>query len=57
MKELITFVKEYEKKYPQHKEEINNFLTLCQDEIEEGNSETNEIELCKSSILQLVGEE
>ncbi len=55
MNELVQWAKNIAKEYPSHRNEIWDFLSLCQDEIEEGGSETHEIELCKSSICQLVG--
>lgn len=53
--ELVQWAKSIAKKYPYHRDEIWNFISLCQDEIEEGGSETHEISLCVSSISQLVG--
>lgn len=57
MDQLVQWAKGIAKDHPKHKWEIWDFISLCQDEIEEGGSETHEIELCKSSILQLVGED
>lgn len=55
MNELVQWAKGIKQRFPEHREEIWNFISLCQDEIEEGGSETHEISLCKSSICQLVG--
>ncbi len=55
MKKLTEWAKDIAKNYPSHKEEIWNLVTLCQDEIDEGGSETQEIENCKVAICQLVG--
>ena len=56
MKDLIIWVNMMIKKYPKHKTDIIGSLQLCEDEIEEGGSQTHEIELCKESIMQIVGE-
>lgn len=55
MNELVEWAKEIKQRFPQYRDEIWSFISLCQDEIEEGGSETHEIALCKSSICQLVG--
>ena len=54
MKELIKWANEIARDCPEHKEEIFYFVSLCEDEIEEGGSIENEIQLCKQSILDLI---
>ncbi len=56
MEQLIKEAKEKIKQYPALEAEIKNFLFLCKDEIDEGNSEDNEIQLCRSSIDELIEE-
>ena len=55
MEKLVQWAKNIAKNYPSHREEIWDFISLCEDEIEEGGSETQEIENCKVAICQLVG--
>ncbi len=43
-------------KYPQLKGQVNDFFQLCKDEIDEGGSPTNEIDLCRNSVQELVDE-
>jgi len=57
LKELRKYKNETIEKYPQHKEEINDFYELCLNEIEEGGSETHEIELCINDIEELLNGE
>jgi hypothetical protein len=54
MKELIKYAKELIVKYPDKKTEIIDFVQLCQDEIEQGGSVEHEIELCYSSLKELI---
>lgn len=54
MKELKKWANEIIRDCPEHKEEILYFVTLCEEEIEEGGSIENEIHLCKQSILDLI---
>lgn len=42
------------KDHPKHKEQIMDFYTLCMDEIENGESPSNEIHLCMEDIEQLI---
>jgi hypothetical protein len=56
MEELIEWAKKYKDTHPEKFYEIWGFISLCQDEIEEGGSPQHEIELCKESIRQLVNE-
>ncbi len=41
-------------KYPHIKDEFLTFYQLCMDEIEEGESESNEIELCRNSFKEVL---
>lgn len=54
---LIEFAKKFIQENPNLKEEVNDLVQLCWDEIEEGASPTNEIYLCIESIKQLKEEE
>jgi len=56
MKQLREDLRAIVAKYPQLKDEVNDFYQLCQDEIEEGGSEQHEIELCRGSVQELVDE-
>ena len=56
MKELKKYVVEMINKYPGLREEIVDFYQLCQDEIEQGESTDHEIQLCYSSINDLIAE-
>ena len=56
MKELIQWATSLKNEYPDKFSEIWDYVSLCQDEIEEGGSPTHEIELCKESIKQLIEE-
>jgi len=53
METLKSYCDEMISKYPQHKEEIVDYLQLAIDEIESGASETNEIGLCVGAIEEL----
>ena len=44
-------------KHPEHKEDMLDFYSLCIDEIADGGSEWNEVQLCISSIDELLEEE
>lgn len=55
MQELIKWCRTVKDKHPQFISEINEFMWLCKDEIEEGGSEVSEIENCKEAIRQLTG--
>lgn len=57
MKELIEFARNFITKNPGLKSEVEDLVQLCRDEIEEGGSETHEIQLCTESIKQLLEEE
>lgn len=56
LEQLKEFVKTSIKEHPELKTDILGFYYLCLDEIDEGESETNEISLCISSIEQLIEE-
>ena len=44
-------------KHPEHKEEMLDLYSLCIDEIADGGSEWNEVQLCRSSIEELLEED
>jgi len=52
--ELYDYCRKQKKQYPNLAEEIEDFWQLCMDEIEEGSSVQNEIDLCESSIDELI---
>lgn len=56
IKELIEWAKERMIKCPKLKEEIQDYLQLAIDEIEEGASVSNEVNLCMSDINELIKE-
>ena len=56
MQKLASWCLEIISKHPQHVKEINGFFKLCQDEILAGESMTNEVELCRGSINELINE-
>jgi hypothetical protein len=51
---LRTFIKEKIFQYPNLEDEILDLYALCLDEIDEGNSENNEVELCINDINSLI---
>ena len=57
MNELIKYATEMARQYPTRLNEINDLLSLCHSEIEEGGSEAHEIELCAEDIKQLCEDE
>ena len=56
MKELVQELRVVIAKYPQLKEQVNDFFQLCKDEIEEGGSPDHEMQLCRGSVQELVDE-
>jgi hypothetical protein len=54
MNELVQWARALKNEHPDKFDEIWDFVSLCQDEIEAGGSPTHEIELCKESIKQLL---
>jgi len=57
MKELIKYATEMARQYPNKLDEINDLLSLCYSEIEEGGSEAHEIQLCTEDIRQICEED
>ncbi len=57
MKRLIDYAKEFIAKHPRFKEEVNDLVRLCYNEIEEGGSVEHEIDLAINSIDQLLEED
>jgi hypothetical protein len=55
MEELKKYSKEMIVKYPHFKSEIEDLVELCRDEIESGESPTEEIRKCMYDIDELVG--
>ena len=54
LENLKAFIKEKIKQYPNLKEEIFDFYSLCLDEGEGGGSEMNEVELCINDVNSLI---
>jgi len=52
-KTLIEYARKIASEKPELKSQINDFVGLCNDEIEEGGSPTHERQLCYESIRQL----
>ena len=50
MRDLKLYCEEMIERYPQHKEVIDAYYQLALDEIESGESQPNEINLCVSAI-------
>lgn len=53
---LKNFVKEKISEYPSLEDDIRGFYHLCLQEIEDGGSETHEVDLCISDIEDLIEE-
>lgn len=53
-KEMIAWAREKAKACPKLKEEIFDYVQLALDEIEDGASEQNEINLCINEIEELI---
>jgi len=55
METALNFAKDFIKNHPEHTEEVQSFYSLMMSEIEEGNSENNEVNLfisaCKDLLL------
>lgn len=56
IKELIVWANQKKKVCPKLAEEIQEFVQLALDEIEDGASIQNEINLCKSDIEELIND-
>jgi len=54
MDRLTAYLREAITNHPHLRGQINDFYKLCLDEIENGESEQNEIELCFSSVDELI---
>jgi antitoxin component HigA of HigAB toxin-antitoxin module len=57
MIEFLKYVNEVVKNHPELNAEIMDLVQLCSDEIEAGESQEHEIELCMEDIRQLIEEE
>lgn len=57
MEELLKYAKKSIESRPDLKEEIDDLVQLCRDEIEQGESADHEIELCREDIRQLIEED
>jgi len=56
MYELVKFATEQKIKFPELTDDIDGIVELCEMEIEEGSSETHEIQLATEQINQLIEE-
>jgi len=54
LEELRGYCKEVIKDYPKIESDIVELFTLCVSEIEEGGSESHEVELCLGDIEELI---
>lgn len=54
--ELRKWVSEKMNQYPELRSDIRDLYQLCLDEIEEGGSESHEIDLCINSINDLIND-
>lgn len=57
LQQLKEWIKVQIAQHPEHKEEMLDLYSLCIDEIADGGSEWNEVQLCISSIEELLEEE
>jgi hypothetical protein len=57
LEQLKEWIKVQITKHPEHKEEMLDLYSLCIDEIADGGSEWNEVQLCISSIEELLEED
>ena len=55
LEQLVQWARNVAKDYPEYKDEIWSFISLCQDEVEEGGSEAHEVQLAYNDICDLVG--
>jgi hypothetical protein len=53
--DLVDWARGIKKRFPQHKEEIWDLISLCIDEVQDEGSETHEVQLCYNDICDLVG--
>jgi hypothetical protein len=53
-RDLKNYVRDMIVKHPELKEQMLEFLELCMNEIEEGESPSNEMHLCVRDIEQLI---
>lgn len=51
---LVDYCKEAANKYPELKDEIEQYYHLCMDEIDDGGSIPQEIQLCVNDIEELI---
>ena len=54
MEELKLFVEEFIYKYPEHRGEVLDLFDICKDEIEQGASMQEEIEICMWNIEEII---
>jgi hypothetical protein len=53
--ELVDWAIGIKQRFPHYRDEIWSFISLCQDEIEDGGSESHEVQLAYNDICDLVG--
>lgn len=57
VRDLQKFIKETIRKHPKLKADLIDLYQLCTGEIEDGSSETHEVELCMRDIKELIEKE
>ena len=53
--ELVQWSKEIKQRFPEHRDEIWDLISLCIDEVADQGSEPHEVQLCYNDICDLVG--
>ena len=53
--DLVEWAKGIKKRFPEHRDEIWDLISLCIDEVQDGGSETHEVQLAYNDICVLVG--
>jgi hypothetical protein len=53
--ELVEWAKGIKQRFPEHRDEIWDLISLCIDEVADQGSEPHEVQLCYNDICDLVG--
>ena len=53
--ELVQWSKEIKQRFPEHRDAIWDFISLCIDEVADSGSEPHEVQLAYNDICDLVG--
>lgn len=51
--QLVEWARGIKQRFPQHKEQIWDLISLCIDEVQDSGSEVHEVQLCYSDICDL----